>query len=69
MDYDEKILLAFKKANQKGRKEISSEALLFLTDLPEHVLYEKLKALSKYGYIKQSKKIKEKVLWRLSSGR
>jgi len=58
MNYDEKILRAFKLAALKGRKEISSEGLLFLTDIPEHRLYNKLKILSKYGYIKPSRRTK-----------
>jgi len=68
MSYDEEILKAFRIAGRKGRTEISSEAILLLTDVPEQRLHEHLKSLKKFGYIKTSKRIKEKRLWKLSDG-
>lgn len=65
MDYDEEIMKAFREAEKKGRKRISSEALILLTDIPEHVIHRKLEILRRYGKIKQLKPQKKSKYWEL----
>lgn len=66
MDYDDEILKVFEMASKKGRKEISSEAIVILTDIPEQTIHQKLESMSKYGIIKNVKSPRNpKNFWKL----
>jgi hypothetical protein len=65
MSYDDDIMRVFQEAARKGRKEISSEAILLMTNVPPQLITRKLETMSKYGIVKPTKVGKPAQFWRL----
>lgn len=64
MDNDEEILKVFRRAAEKGRKSISIDSLIMLTNIQPRRLQIRLQNLAKYGYIKETAPAKKPKYWK-----